>query len=63
MYVNPRYRRRGIGRSMLAKMLRDDRAAGLRQSVLTASHTGAMLYPVVGYELIGELLLFTPKKR
>lgn len=63
MYVAPEYRRRGVGRSMLVRMLRDDRAAGATCSVLTASHTGALLYPVVGYELVGELLLFTPKRR
>jgi GNAT superfamily N-acetyltransferase len=63
MYVLPQYRRRGVGRSMLAKMLRDDRAAGATLSVLTASHTGALLYPVVGYELIGMLYLFTPTRR
>ena len=63
LYVEPEYRRRGIGRSLLARMLRDDRARGLTRSVLTASHAGALLYPRVGYELLGELLLFTPKKR
>jgi GNAT superfamily N-acetyltransferase len=62
MYVQPKYRRRGIGKSLLARMLRDDRAAGVTRSALTASHAGAMLYPHVGYEQIGELLLFTPKK-
>jgi GNAT superfamily N-acetyltransferase len=63
MHVEPAYRRRGIGRSLLARMLRDDRAHGATASVLLSSHTGALLYPVVGYEQIGELLLFTPKRR
>jgi GNAT superfamily N-acetyltransferase len=63
MYVAPQYRRRGIGRSMLARMLRDDRLAGMKQSVLLASHTGAMLYPVVGYEQIGVLLVYAPPKK
>jgi GNAT superfamily N-acetyltransferase len=62
MYVHPKYRRRGIGKSILGRMLRDDRAYGAMRSVLLASHAGAMLYPHVGYELIGELLLYTPKK-
>jgi GNAT superfamily N-acetyltransferase len=62
MHVLPTYRRRGIGRAMLAKLLRDDRDHGSRASVLLASHTGAKLYPVVGYEFIGELLLFTPRR-
>jgi GNAT superfamily N-acetyltransferase len=62
MHVLPAYRRRGIARAMLARLLRDDRDRGSRASVLLASHTGAKLYPVVGYETIGELLLFTPRK-
>jgi GNAT superfamily N-acetyltransferase len=63
MHVIPAYRRRGIGRSLLARMLRDDRAHGSAVSVLLSSHTGALLYPSVGYEQIGELLMFTPKRR
>jgi GNAT superfamily N-acetyltransferase len=62
MYVEPAYRRRGIARAMLCRMLRDDREHGARQAVLLASHTGAKLYPVVGYRQIGTLLLFTPPK-
>lgn len=61
MYVQPTYRRQGVGRSLLARMLRDDRSHGAALSVLSASHTGALLYPRVGYELIGELLMFTPR--
>ena len=30
-------------------MLREDRADGSKLAVLTASHTGAELYPLVGY--------------
>jgi GNAT superfamily N-acetyltransferase len=63
VYVVPKHRRRGIGKSMLARMLRDDRRLGSKQSVLLASHVGALLYPNVGYELIGRLLLFTPRRR
>lgn len=63
MFVNPAFRRRGIARAMLSRMLRDDRAGGSTQAVLLASHTGAKLYPVVGYQQIATLLMFTPKKR
>jgi GNAT superfamily N-acetyltransferase len=63
MYVLPSHRRRGIGRALLAKLLRDDRAAGASLAVLTATHTGAMLYPVVGYRQIGVLYVFTPVRR
>jgi len=62
MYVNPSHRRRGIGQALLSTMLQDDRARGSKCSVLTASHTGALLYPCVGYERIGTLFMFAPRK-
>ena len=57
MYVDPAHRRRGIGLALLSRMLRDDRTRGSRCSVLTASHTGALVYPRVGYERIGTMLM------
>ena len=63
MFVKPPFRRRGIARAMLCRMLRDDRAHGAKTAVLLASHVGAKLYPVVGYERIGTLLLFTPPRK
>jgi hypothetical protein len=63
MYVVKEHRRRGIGSAMLAKMLRDDREHRAKSSVLLSSHTGALLYPRVGYQQIGTLLLFAPKKQ
>ncbi len=62
MHVLPSHRRRGIGKSLLAHMLADDRRHGIRQSVLLSSHTGALLYPHVGYEQIGMLYLYKPRK-
>jgi len=62
MHVKDSHRRRGIGQALLCRMLRDDRARGSKCSVLTASHTGALLYPRVGYERIGTLFLFVPRK-
>lgn len=63
MYVEPKRRRKGIARALLAAMLREDRKFGAEASYLLASHAGAMLYPVVGYRQIATLLLFTPKER
>jgi GNAT superfamily N-acetyltransferase len=60
MYVAPAFRRRGIGRAVLAAMLRDDRRAGSRRSVLLASHAGEQLYAAMDYEKIGTLYLFRP---
>jgi hypothetical protein len=44
-------------------MLKDDRRRGFKQSVLLSSHTGALVYPRVGYEQIGLLYIFAPKRR
>jgi GNAT superfamily N-acetyltransferase len=63
MFVARTWRRRGIGRAMLCRMLRDDRDHGAAAAVLTASHTGALLYPIVGYRPIATLFLYTPRKR
>src|SRR4051812_9322253 len=60
MYVWPSYRRRGIGSALLARMLRDDWARGSKKSVLLSSHTGALVYPRVGYQQIGLLYIFAP---
>ncbi len=63
MHVQPKYRRRGIGKSILARLLRDDRALGSNLSVLLASHAGSLLYPTVGYTQIGELLVYSPIRK
>ena len=62
MYVLPRHRRQGIAKALLSQMLRDDRAGGSTQAVLAASHTGALLYPHLGYEQIATLYLLSPRK-
>ena len=61
MLVLRLHRRRGIGKALLCQLLRDARERGSDLSVLLSSHTGAKLYPVVGYEQIGELMLFKPR--
>ena len=63
MFVNPDFRRKGIGRSLLSAMLDDDARLGVNWSVLLASLTGAMLYPRLGYVQQGLLLLFCPAKK
>jgi GNAT superfamily N-acetyltransferase len=62
MFVEPSYRRRGIARALMTRMLTDDKAAGADANVLLASHAGSKLYPTVGYQAIGELFLFAPPK-
>ncbi|MEQ7008207.1 GNAT family N-acetyltransferase [Actinopolymorpha sp. B17G11] len=63
MFVQPSHRRRGIGRALLERMLRDDRQRGAAAAVLLASHDGAKLYPVMGYDQIGQLYLYSPTRR
>lgn len=58
LHVHSQIRRRGIGAALMAQMLADDKKSGSVGSVLLASHTGAKLYPQLGYECIGELMLF-----
>lgn len=62
LVVREAHRRQGIASALLAKMLRDDRARGAQSSVLLASHTGALVYPKLGYQQTGVLLIFAPKK-
>ncbi len=63
LHVQPTHRRQGIGKALMARMLRDDAKRCAKRSVLLASHAGALLYPHLGYEQIGMLLIFAPKKR
>jgi len=63
LYVKPEFRRRGIGRALVCRMLRDDRSHGSQLAVLAASHTGALLYPLVGYEQVATLYSYTPRRR
>lgn len=62
LYVKESHRRQGLGRALMNAMLNEDRTLGYRDSVLLASSAGSRLYPTLGYEQIGLLLLLTPKK-
>jgi len=58
MHVLPAFRRHGIARAMLSRMLKDDRRAGAQSSILTSSHVGALLYPLLGYEHLATLYVY-----
>jgi GNAT superfamily N-acetyltransferase len=62
LFVHPAYRRRGIGKSLMSAMLTEDARYGVAYSALLASQAGALLYPHLGYEQHGVLLLFYPPK-
>jgi len=63
LHVRAEYRRQGFGRALMAKLLADDKAAGVQNSVLLASGDGAKLYPLLGYKKIATLQMFCPAKR
>ena len=63
MHVDPAHRRKKIATALMARMLSDDAERGSTRSVLLSSHTGATLYPTLGYDTIGTLLLLTPRAR
>jgi GNAT superfamily N-acetyltransferase len=62
LYVQPAYRRRGLGMAIMNAMLEDDESFGIKWSVLLASSVGTHLYGRLGYEQVGLLQLFAPKK-
>lgn len=63
LFVYEQFRGHGYGRSLMSRMLKDDREHGVQNSVLLASKDGARLYPHLGYEQIAVLQLFCPKSR
>lgn len=62
MYVLETHRRKGIGGALLEKMLRDLKKLKFEASVLLSSHTGALLYPKLGYEQVATLYMYAPKR-
>ena len=62
MVVQPEHRRKGLGTALLRTMLAEDANFGVRNSVLLSTVLGSKLYPKVGYQQIGLLQLFVPKK-
>jgi GNAT superfamily N-acetyltransferase len=62
VHVVPNYRRRGVGEAMLSKLLADDKAAGSAGSIMLARQRGAAIYHAAGYEYLGQLLLYSPRR-
>jgi GNAT superfamily N-acetyltransferase len=62
LYVVAPHRRRGVGTALMTHLLVDDKRSGLVASTLLASHSGAMLYPLVGYRRIASLYLYGGKR-
>jgi len=63
LFVVPEFRGRGVGKSLLHSMLREDQAHGVKNSSLLSSSDGRTLYPKVGYVQIGLMQIFAPIKK
>ncbi|MGL4773099.1 MAG: GNAT family N-acetyltransferase [Clostridium sp.] len=58
MYTLNDYRRRGIGKFLLGKVIEEARVAGCGVVQLTASDTGVLLYSDFGFERKGNFMQF-----
>lgn len=62
LFTDPRYRRRGLGRAIMLRLLRDGAARGERWSVLVSSDEGEPLYRGLGYRTLGRIFIFEPRQ-
>lgn len=62
LWVTEERRREGRATAMMAQLLLENSQAGKGMTVLLSSKTGAHLYPRLGFEQIGTLLLYQPPK-
>lgn len=60
VYTAEAYRRRGLGRALMRRILADEHARGARWSVLSASAQGVGLYAGLGYHSLGTLHVLVP---
>jgi GNAT superfamily N-acetyltransferase len=60
VYTAESLRRRGLGRSLVQRMLADDANRGARWSVLMSSAMAVGLYAGLGYQTVGTTRIFEP---
>ena len=58
MYTEPEYRRRGIGRELLSRVVEDAKAWGCGTIQVTASDMGVLLYADFGFEKNGNFMQY-----
>lgn len=58
--THPNYRRRGYGRAMIARVLRDAFRAGARGAFLHGTPTGVLLYESMGFSRAENWTVFVP---
>jgi ribosomal protein S18 acetylase RimI-like enzyme len=60
LFTDPTLRRRGLGKSLMLRLLGDCAARGDRWSVLVSSEDGYPLYRSLGYSALGRIFIFEP---
>jgi GNAT superfamily N-acetyltransferase len=58
MYTDPAYRRRGIVRELLGRVLEEARAYGCGSVQITASDMGVLLYSDFGFQKNGNFMQY-----
>ena len=58
MYTEPAYRRRGIGRALLGRVVEEARRRGCGAVQITASDMGVLLYTDFGFEKNGNFMQY-----
>jgi GNAT superfamily N-acetyltransferase len=61
VFTHPAYRRRGLARAVMLRLLHDDAAQGIATSLLVASEEGDLLYRSMGYARLATLLVLEPE--
>ena len=59
MYTDPAYRRRGIARELLGRVVEEARAYGCGSVQITASDMGVLLYSNFGFQKNGNFMQYT----
>jgi GNAT superfamily N-acetyltransferase len=60
VFTHPNYRRHGLGRAVMLRILHDCAARGETEQVLVASEEGDRLYRSLEYERLATILVFEP---
>ena len=58
MYTDPNYRRRGIAKELLRRVVEEARAYGCGVVQITASYMGVLLYSGFGFEKNGNFMQY-----
>lgn len=58
MYTNPSYRRKGIARTLLSKVIKEAKNEGCGTVWITASDIGVLLYTDFGFEKNGNFMQY-----